>query len=138
MNSLDLSIKKAELIAEKAELAQQLAVVKSRMIETLPLHVFTAREAERRRLVAAIQKCEAEISAVKSKLHIACNSTPYVKETPAPPTVDERHWLREIIDIRDGYQAFAADATRSPTMRRMASEFILTLNPIIKRGLARK
>lgn len=43
--------------------------------------------------------------------------------------------VAELVALRQEYQNFSADGTRVASMRRMAAEFVLKLNPIIKQAI---
>lgn len=47
----------------------------------------------------------------------------------------DRPLVSELTDLRKHYQDFAADATRVSSMRQMAAEFVVKLNPIIYRAV---
>lgn len=49
--------------------------------------------------------------------------------------VPMRSIIVELVALRQEYQNFAADGTRVASMRQMAAEFVVKLNPIIKQGV---
>lgn len=53
------------------------------------------------------------------------------------PPIESRGIIKDLVSLRQEYQEFAADPTRIASMRQMASEFVVKLNPIIKNALRR-
>lgn len=48
---------------------------------------------------------------------------------------DQSPIVSSLVALRQEYQTFSADGTRVASMRQMASEFVLKLNPIIRRAV---
>lgn len=46
--------------------------------------------------------------------------------------------VTQLVALRQSYQDFAADPTRVSSMRQMAAEFVLRLNPIIRSAVNKK
>jgi hypothetical protein len=51
------------------------------------------------------------------------------------PPSDVKGIVEDLVELRKDYQFFAADSTRISSMRQMAAEFVVKLNPIIKRAI---
>jgi hypothetical protein len=50
-------------------------------------------------------------------------------------SVELKPVVQQLVELRHKYQQFAADGSRVSSMRRMAAEFVMELNPIIKDGI---
>lgn len=102
----------------------------------MPRAEFQAENTRRRILVRRMRDIDSRICAINSQISSAANAEALQRaasKATSPP--DTKSVMGLIIDMRNEYQSFASDATRSPTMRRMASEFIGKLNPIIRKAL---
>ena len=132
MTQIELHHKRQSILQNKAKLLGQLEDVKKQLLITLPHTDYLRVMALKSSIVTKIQTLDAELSVLKVSKHEACvkdNEDHIASKTP---------WIRQLIELRDKYQVFAADGTRSPTMRRMASEFTLDLTPIIRSMLGSK
>lgn len=49
--------------------------------------------------------------------------------------IEVRLLVRDLAALRQSYQDFAADSTRVSSMRQMAAEFVVKLNPIIRNAV---
>lgn len=85
--------------------------------------------------MAPIKKRLREIEEIESRFQIA-NGQPVTHESPVASSESPlKKTVVELVALRQNYQDFAADGTRIASMRQMAAEFVLKLNPIIKRAL---
>lgn len=95
----------------------------------LPDKEFQKLSRNRFALVAQKRSTESDLMLVTNEIRkrgIAKSASNYQSNGNSAPIVTELNALRS------RYQEFAADATRASSMRRMAAEFVLELNPIIR------
>lgn len=83
---------------------------------------------ERVKLCTMFNDVEQKIQAVNEKLR---NISVAKRELSVIPP--EKSLIRELVALRDDYQQFAADKTRVSSLRVMATEFVIKLNPIIRK-----
>ena len=92
----------------------------------------------------AIMHIESELFKVKSRLREIANEQFDEKKrrkdlaktvASTQQSAPEKNIITELVCLRQAYQDFAADATRVSSMRQMAADFVLKLNPIIKRAI---
>lgn len=85
-----------------------------------------------------------QINTIKARLaniHLAKVTAPRVVKFTSEEGSEENvatskpDTVRALAVLRDDYQKFAADKSRVASMRQMAAEFVLKLNPIIKDAL---
>ncbi len=127
----ELNAKRVDLISKKSEITKSIVSINQQLISTLPHREYARVMRTKNDLVRQLQEIESQIADVNSRRHMAAKS-----EKQEGGDNDKSH-VRKLAELRDEYQAFAADATRSPTMRRMASEFVVRLNPIIRQALSK-
>jgi hypothetical protein len=132
MTSVEIKDQRSMLVAEKSGLVDQLQEIKIQMLHTLPRSTFAALEAKRISLIRQVQALDGKLSKLNAQGHKVANDGATTKPAASPD------YVRLLVELRDGYQSFGADGTRSPTMRRMASEFALELTRIIKTMITRK
>ena len=118
-----LKVQRAEKVSQKMVMTGQIQ---------LPGH----SQQSRKKITSAIRALDAEMSA----LNVAICKAAMIEQAAridAKSALNESGppLLRQIIEIRDEYQIFASDGTRSPTMRRMASELVGRLSPIIRKAI---
>lgn len=126
-----LNSDRSELVARKNELMRKLSDIKTRLLTTLPHTQFAAFEASRLDTIKELGMLDAQLAllnAKKGKVHAEQNEANREECVPH---------IKALVEMRDYYQQFAADGSRSPTMRRMASEFTLKLTPIIRQIIKR-
>lgn len=121
--------KRISLIAKKSELHGQIARIKTLLMQRLPQRDFLKAEAARKNLALRMNAIDAEISAINLAKHIESQAENDRKKNDKIP------YVKKLCELRDEYQQFAADGTRSPTMRRMAAEFVTKLNPIVRQAM---
>lgn len=144
----ELSMKKAELSAKKFALQGELTKCNYLLggRGRLPQDEFEKLQSERHQLTSKMAQIDAAIVQLKIELHKAqhsMTSNDMQSNGPKPSQETANEEPRKLIisrlnEIREEYQNFAADATRSPTMRRMASEFVLKLNKLIRESISSK
>lgn len=128
----ELHAQRADLVSKKAKITESIVAINQRLVVTLP-HVEYARAiGMKNELVKQLQLIEGQLTAINSRRHSANLADEQAKGNANVPHV------RQLVELRDSYQVFAADATRSPTMRRMASEFVVKLTPIIRQALGKR
>lgn len=120
---------RAELVEKKRVLTERLIAIKRRLEVTLPKPTYVAVRAERDSLVRDLGVIESQLTEINSKRHAANEA-----DTKASGLQSVPHF-KELVGMRDHYQEFAADPTRSPMARRMAAEFVVKLTPIIRKGI---
>jgi hypothetical protein len=67
--------------------------------------------------------------------HEKTQSSPLPSFAKRTQDVPPKTFVTDLVALRHEYQEFAADKTRVGSMRQMAAEFVLKLNPIIKSAL---
>ncbi len=132
----DLHAKRAKLVEEKSKVTKAIMDINHYLLATIPRSEYIKATDKKHLLVRSIQDLEAQIAKLNSELLSASQAEVLASKSEKAATNDKDVTIvRQIIEMRDHYQAFAADATRSPTMRRMASEFSLKLTPVIKQAM---
>ena len=133
-----LKAERTELLAEKNRLTLKLAHLNDRLASTLPMEDFQKLESTRRTTVTDLMRVESRIIENKPKIAALCEAE-HAQRVQADAVMATNDAHKDVmglfIEMRDNYQTFAADATRSPTMRRMASEFVSKMTPIIRKAL---
>lgn len=120
---------RAELVEKKRATTERLIAIKRRLEVTLPKPTYTAVRAERDSLVHDLVMIESQLTQINANRHAAQEA-----DTKAIGLQSVPHF-KELVGMRDHYQEFAADPTRSPMARRMAAEFVVKLTPIIRKGI---
>ena len=137
----ELTNQRLALIQEKQKFLSAISDINADLTHTLPRHEYHEKLRVKAQHVRSMTEIESRISVIKAEL-VALNQKAdreRLAEKASDAKADEgNHWHKEIIDMRNTYQEFAADATRSPTMRRMASEFVMKLTPIIRKMLKKE
>jgi hypothetical protein len=131
--SEQLHDERSKLVETKQALMSDLQGIKQKLLRTLPHGDFARMEAQRVDLVRQIQMIDGKLAVLNSKKHIASQV-----ENAARPLENKLPCVKQLVALREKYQQFAADGSRVASMRRMASEFVLELNPIIKLMVSKK
>jgi len=128
----ELNEKRAAIVAKKNAVNDLIMAINGRLISRLSRDEYARLKTEKNELIRKMQKLETELTNINTERHAAANNQKAEGGVSGTPIV------RQIIELRNHYQDFAADGTRSPTMRRMASELVLKLNPIIRAAISKK
>lgn len=136
--SVELEIKemlsrKTELTQEKQSLQTEFSEVKSKCSTRIPSREFSLLQTHRSTLQRRLGKIEIELGNIKNEIRSKQMSIDMGKVERRERTGFSKDEVSELVGLRDGYQSFSADPTRSPTMRTMAARFAQELSPIIKR-----
>ena len=134
--STTLHEQRAKLVESKLTLSNQLSAIKQRLTVTLPRETFAQHEKQRIDLVRQIQMIDSELASLNAKKHSAAQRDDEAKIQEKAKLKDKVP-VRALVELREKYQQFSADGSRVASMRRMASEFVLELNPIIKRMVSK-
>lgn len=91
----------------------------------------------------AILDIERQLAPIKQRLteisdeeSLSKQVKPTAKPTETQLSLDKlKTIITDLVNLRQEFQEFSADSTRISSKRQMASEFVLRLNPIIKRAI---
>ena len=149
MNIQELALKRAETAARKAELQGKLMDLNHRIHGRgqLPTREYRQLMGDRHAIIQQVSELDQHLTKIRIELQkahaqIAPNDL-QSRGLPKALTADAVQEPKKLIitrlnEIREKYQLFSADGTRSPTMRRMASEFVIELNKVIRESLSTK
>lgn len=129
----EIGDERAILIEQKLKLANDLQDVKQILTQTMSKSHFQMYDSKRVGITRKLQEIDGKIAMLNCK-----KSQASLKECAPKQTKDSFDTVRSLVELRNKYQQFSADGTRVASMRRMASEFILELNPIIRTLVNRK
>lgn len=140
MNEQQLLERRDLLGLSKREIENKLVGVKN-LIRTsgrMPHEKYKQCCDAQKKYLSQILKIERELNDIKIKLRQL--SAYDVAEKMAEKSIEKqasipRDFVVSLVDLRSEYQRFAADMTRVSSMRQMAAEFALKLNPIIKSAM---
>lgn len=125
----ELHRQKSAVCQRKAEIQAALAALTS---EVRGKHVAPRRYdavcREQDALKSELAGIERQIIALAHEIRIASLEA----NAPSDDTPTRKAAIPTLVALRDEYEAFAADATRVSSMRRMASEFTMKLTRIIR------
>ena len=140
MSEQELLERRGKLVLDKRELENKLIAVKN-IVRTggrMANEKYKQCCDTQKKYSADILKIERELSDIKMKLRQISVYDVAEKKAGKPtepqPSVP-RDFVVSLVDLRSEYQRFAADMTRVSSMRQMAAEFALKLNPIIKAAM---
>jgi TolA-binding protein len=130
---------KSGLIVDKREHETQLVLIKNAVrsggrLSTEKYRRLCDTQNTHNRAILAIEKQLVQVNTRLRELAEIDNQNAEDRRTDSRE-MDEKPIVQELVAIRQEYQNFAADGTRVASMRRMASEFVTKLNPIIKRAV---
>lgn len=142
----ELAIKRAEVARTKTMLLNEVIELNNKMhgrgrLSNNDYQSLMRRKSELTREILRLdgQLQELKITAVKMTQRNDMAKLEAGQRPQEQPQEEPRKLIvTRLNEIREEYQVFAADATRSPTMRRMASEFVLNLNGVIREALTTK
>jgi DNA repair ATPase RecN len=118
-----LSSQKIHLQGELSELNSR---VRGKRIHPMEYQKVSSRQTQIKSLISEHEKRIVELNQQIASKHFA----------GLGGANDGNDRLQALIALRNEYQAFAADKTRVGSMRQMAAEFVLKLNPIIKKTIS--
>ena len=133
MNIEELHRQRNDLVIQmtdkRAEMAALNSSVKGRRLSQDGYRKLCDRQSE---IKSAICQCERQIVDINTQL--AQDHADKVKASVSVRhTTESGHAvIAALCELRQEYQLFAADKTRVGSMRQMAAEFVLKLNPIIR------
>ena len=142
----ELLQRRVGLCNEKAANAQKLTDIAAKIrpyAGRMPSNKFVPLWADRRELVDRNLALDAEMQAIKNRLREIADLRDLHRKSQkaeersiaAKTDLDSQvllNHLRALFALRKHYQDFAADATRVASMRQMAAEFVVRLNPVIE------
>lgn len=86
--------------------------------------------------VRAIFDLESQMRPIKTRLREIADERHIANlESPSDEPEQAKGIVVSLVGLRQHYQEFASDLTRVSSMRQMASEFVLKLNPIIRNAI---
>jgi hypothetical protein len=126
-----LKNKKSELGLAKSNVQASLADVNAKFVGRLANSDFERLRKQRAELCRMQNELERQIRPITEKIrNLSVEKDRYSQSSfPGKSTVEA------LAVIRDEYQQFAADKTRVASMRQMAAEFVMKLNPIIRKSV---
>jgi len=128
---------RAELLDKKTALVNgvhainaELSAVKNKINSSghLPKEEYRKLCSRQSALIADKNSLESQLHLTKAELSKLADRAHASK----PSNGESAPIVRELVALRQKYQEFAADGTRVSSMRKMAAEFVLELNPLIK------
>lgn len=140
MSEQQLLERRGELVLTKRELENKMIAIKN-LVRTggrMANEKYKQCCDAQKKYTSEILKIERELTDIKTKLrHLSVYD---VAEKRAEKAIEQqpsvsRDFVVSLVDLRSEYQRFAADMTRVSSMRQMAAEFALKLNPIIKAAM---
>ena len=144
----ELQKKKTALVLSKREHETQLVAVKNvvRSGGRLPNEKYKQCCDSQNTHARAILHIENQLAPIKVRLREIAdiefkernggnNGATHEEDHPKAETAPTKSIVVELVALRQEYQNFAADGTRVSSMRQMAAEFVLKLNPVIKRAI---
>jgi hypothetical protein len=141
----ELQKKKSDLLISKREHETKLVAIRNlvRSGGRLPNEKYKQCCNSQNNHSRAILRIETQLAPIKLRLREIYDiefkaqnkngATEHNKE--AASEVPVKSIVVELDTLRQEYQNFAADGTRVSSMRQMAAEFVIKLNPIIKRAI---
>jgi hypothetical protein len=142
-----LQNQKTELVRQKREHETQLLAIKNlvRSSGKMPHEKYKTCCDAQTRHSQSIRKIEYRLGDIKNRLqeiadiefHERNQSVDAEKISTESTSAENepKSMVVELVALRQHYQEFSADATRVSSMRQMAADFVLKLNPIIKRAI---
>ena len=130
---VELKKKKSDLVQAKLDLNAKLTEINSKCSTRINSDDFRKLQRERSSYVSMITEIEGKIRPISmaiSRLSAEKCAPDSASSASSEYNVDA---VQMLVRIRDEYQAFAADKTRVGSMRQMASEFVLKMNPVIRK-----
>ncbi len=142
----EISSKRAELTARANELRAQIADLNQRSHGSgrLPTYLFRDLQAQRSELVRQVISIEAQHSVLRAEQHRLqqqkdqTNREAKAAQASLEPPEPKKLLVEELVALRTEYEHFAADNSRVSSRRQMAAEFVVKLNGIIRRAIAKK
>lgn len=120
---------KAALCQRKAEIQTELsaltAEVRGKRVAPRRYDAVCREQEELKTELAGIERQVIALASEIRELSVEANA-------PADDSGAKRGVIPVLVALRDEYEAFAADATRVSSMRRMAAEFSMKLTRIIR------
>lgn len=126
-----LKNKKAELAIAKSDIQAKLAEIKADCGVMLEDTVYQKRMKERASYLQMVADIERQIKPINEEIR----RLSLEKDQGTQYNISQRSIVESLVIIRDEYQSFAADKSRVGSMRQMAAEFVLKLNPIIRKSV---
>lgn len=125
------------LAVEKRATETELSTLRDRLRTTMPKAEYRECCGHQNKLVKKLLEIERAMAGLKSKMRELCNleHEQYVRETNGDKVEHTKPIVSELVALRQHYQEFAADSTRVSSMRSMAADFVLKLNPIIRKAV---
>lgn len=123
------------LVNEKNEIVRKLASINADCAIKMPGRQYQDKQRERNALITAMQGIEQQIAELNSEISTLGASTPSDRKG-AVDVAAQRPIVQELVELREYYEAFAADATRVSSTRIMAAEFTGKLTQIIRHAVA--
>ena len=124
-----LKAQRSALVSTKQDLQAELARINAECSTRLPQSRFGKIQKDRSGIVAMMSDIEKKIR----EINIQVTQLSIDKGAQDPKETKSISTIESLVRIRDEYQEFSADKTRVGSMRQMAAEFVMKLNPIIRK-----
>ena len=132
-----LKLERAQLTEQKGKLLREVTAINQECCTRINNGVFRAKQNRRRELINLISETDGKITDVNAQIASIASTTASDKKQPDRVDIaGQRPIVEELVALRDGYESFAADATRVSSTRIMAAEFTRELTKIIRRAVA--
>lgn len=131
-----LKAKRSTLVNEKSTIIRELAEINGACSRTLARRDYQDKQERRGVLVAALQGIEQQLSDLNAEISSTAAETPSDKKQTGVDVAGQRPIVHELVELREHYEAFAADPTRVSSTRIMAAEFTGKLTQIIRHAMA--
>lgn len=131
-----LKAKRTPLVNEKTTIIRHIAGINADCAITMPGRLYQDKQRERNALVSALQGIEQQIGDLNSEISTLASTPPSDAKNKTVDVAGQRPIVQELVELRDRYEQFAADATRVSSTRIMAAEFTGKLTQIIRHAVA--
>ena len=139
MNTETIQTRRSALVNERAQLAQETITLSSRMHGSgnLPNSTFQKLRERKNVVNSRIVAIEAELSTLKAE-NRRIHESKVIAAADAPAVEPEKLIITKLNELREKYQALATDRKITSSCRLMSSEFVQSLNSIIREAISTK
>lgn len=123
-----LKTKKSGFSESKRDIQTELAELNAKFVGRLNNGTFAALQKKRAELCRMLNDTESSMRKISDEIR----KLSVEKENTKQARPSNKTTVQALVAVREEYQQFAADKTRVGSMRQMAAEFVLKLNPIIR------
>lgn len=126
-----LKNKKAGITVAKSDIQAKLAEIKAECGMNMEDSKYQKKMKERASYLQMLAEIERQVIPINEEIR----RLSLEKDQSTNYNVSQKSIVELIVAVREEYQAFAADKTRVGSMRQMAAEFVVKLNPIIRKAI---